>query len=672
MAREAALSAKLKLDDSDIQKKIRAQNAHYQSLISQNKRYKDKIAADNEKARKTEDIREQIAARKQIAREREKFLKWQQQNAAATAEKVKRWKKEQDLQAAIESHPAAQRMAGRQRTSIPMGGGGGRRGGRGGRGGGGDTVEGGATNAGVAMLMFSQGLEDAQYGLRGVMNNIPPLVMALGGGPGLAGVVSVAAVAVSGLAKIWEKLNGQQELAERNAKSLTAWTERTTKAVQAQEAAGRSQAESYQQQFDLMDQKREYDQRELSRQERLAAAQRDVQQAELERLNGSARLQAEHELNSKAERERVEAEMAAAQRQAKVDDDKLSEIRTKQQNALTLLKEYEAMKAAAEKAAATENQQRDNEAANRMQKRRETILGLLNEGAATAIDKDLEKSLRERMGTASAAWSPKDEAAMAKLRGFTEANAPNVETAAARARASSGRAADVEVDRKALDLANKAAEIRIANAAAEEFNETLRKNFEQGKQFGEMVGGVFRKLSSNFEEILRKTREQAQAKRIFEGSLEVQELRAKGRHRAADRLEKKQFLRNRPEQLQKEFGMGAGEAEEVAKREWDAQHPVPGRIKGATAPQERSGLDYLRGRSTMPSEYDKFQNSPRPAYWAERQTSKEAKVAEAAAVPGAQGWEEVGRGLRNIYEVLQNKLGSPNGTVGNQLKPANR
>ena len=674
MAREAALSARLKLDDSDVQKKIRAQNAHYQSLISQNKRYKDKIAADNEKARKTEEIREQLAIRKQVAREREKFVKWQQQNAAATAEKLKRWKKEQELEVALQSHPAAQRLSGSRAMNVPMSAGG-RRGARtggggAGGGGGGGTVEGGATNSGVAMLMFSQALEDAQYGLRGVMNNIPPLIMAMGGGPGLAGVVSVAAVAVSSLAKVWERLNKEQELAERNTKSLAAWTERTTKAVQAAEAAGKSQAEAYQQQFDLMDQKREYDQRELSRQEKLAAAQRDVQQAELERLNGSARLQAEHELNSKAQRERVEAEQSAAQRQAQVDADKLAEIRTQQQNALAMLKEYEAMKAAAEKAAATENNQRDNEAANKMLKRRESFVYRFGEGVAAMVDKDLEKSLRESMGNASAVWSPKDEAAMAKLRGFTEANAPNVETAAARARASTSRAADVDVDRKALDLADKAAQIRIANAAAEEFNETLKKNFEQGKQFGEAIGGVFRKLSSNFADILKKTREQAQARGEFSRNLNVQELRSKGRHRAADRLEKKYFFDNRPDELKKEFGMNDADARAVAQREWDAQHP--GKIKGATAPQEGTGLDWMRARDRTSSEYDKLQNAPRPYYWGERKTAKEAKVAEAAANPSNQGWEEVGRGLRNIYEVLQNKLGAPNGTVGNQLKPANR
>ena len=52
-------------------------------------------------------------------------------------------------------------------------------------------------NAGMGVLMLSQGLEDAQYGMRGVLNNIPPMLMAFGASAGLAGVVSVAAVAFS-------------------------------------------------------------------------------------------------------------------------------------------------------------------------------------------------------------------------------------------------------------------------------------------------------------------------------------------------------------------------------------------------------------------------------------------------------------------------------------------
>jgi hypothetical protein len=52
-----------------------------------------------------------------------------------------------------------------------------------------------------ALLEFSRAAEDAQYGIRGVLNNIPGLAMALGGGAGLAGAASLAAVAIATLGK---------------------------------------------------------------------------------------------------------------------------------------------------------------------------------------------------------------------------------------------------------------------------------------------------------------------------------------------------------------------------------------------------------------------------------------------------------------------------------------
>jgi polyhydroxyalkanoate synthesis regulator phasin len=51
----------------------------------------------------------------------------------------------------------------------------------------------------TALLLFSQGLEDAQYGIRGVLNNIPGLVLSLGGTAGLAGAISIAAVGLAQL-----------------------------------------------------------------------------------------------------------------------------------------------------------------------------------------------------------------------------------------------------------------------------------------------------------------------------------------------------------------------------------------------------------------------------------------------------------------------------------------
>lgn len=60
-------------------------------------------------------------------------------------------------------------------------------------------------NAGMAVLEFSRAFEDAQYGIRGVLNNIPLLVASLGGGAGLAGIISIAAVAGS---QLWSRMNG--------------------------------------------------------------------------------------------------------------------------------------------------------------------------------------------------------------------------------------------------------------------------------------------------------------------------------------------------------------------------------------------------------------------------------------------------------------------------------
>ncbi len=69
--------------------------------------------------------------------------------------------------------------------------------------------------SGYGMLQMAQFADDAQYGLRGVMNNIPSLVMGLGGGMGLAGALSVA---VLGFSKLYDWYTKDAQEAERKAK----------------------------------------------------------------------------------------------------------------------------------------------------------------------------------------------------------------------------------------------------------------------------------------------------------------------------------------------------------------------------------------------------------------------------------------------------------------------
>lgn len=70
------------------------------------------------------------------------------------------------------------------------------------------------------MLILGQFVDDAQYGLRGVVNNMPQVAQAFGGGVGLAGAVGIAAVAVSQLYDGWKAYSAiQQEVAS----NMGAW-----------------------------------------------------------------------------------------------------------------------------------------------------------------------------------------------------------------------------------------------------------------------------------------------------------------------------------------------------------------------------------------------------------------------------------------------------------------
>ena len=60
----------------------------------------------------------------------------------------------------------------------------------------------------MGFLAFSQAVEDAQYGIRGVLNNLPQMVMGFGGGMGLAGGISLAAVAAVTLYPHLKRLYG--------------------------------------------------------------------------------------------------------------------------------------------------------------------------------------------------------------------------------------------------------------------------------------------------------------------------------------------------------------------------------------------------------------------------------------------------------------------------------
>lgn len=64
-------------------------------------------------------------------------------------------------------------------------------------------LRGGGQNAAMGLLEISRAAEDAQYGFRGVINNVPGIVQSFGGGAGIAGAVSLAVVAFYQLGKAY-------------------------------------------------------------------------------------------------------------------------------------------------------------------------------------------------------------------------------------------------------------------------------------------------------------------------------------------------------------------------------------------------------------------------------------------------------------------------------------
>jgi hypothetical protein len=82
----------------------------------------------------------------------------------------------------------------------------------------------------MGILEVSRAIEDAQYGIRGVLNNIPGIIQSFGGSMGLAGVVSIAAVAVSVFGKsLWDMAMA----GDRSAESVEQLKNRTTEYIKA-------------------------------------------------------------------------------------------------------------------------------------------------------------------------------------------------------------------------------------------------------------------------------------------------------------------------------------------------------------------------------------------------------------------------------------------------------
>lgn len=156
-------------------------------------------------------------------------------------------------------------------------------------------------NMGQGALQAAYFFDDLQYGIRGIMNNIPGLVMGFGGGAGLAGAISIAVLAGAKLyewmgktedksADLAKKMKEHsKEIAEASRQSIRA----SYQALQEfnQQERTKTINEEYQNYVKDITREFEYQTEELEKQIRLrreeAAHQKGVyqRQAELDRVN---------------------------------------------------------------------------------------------------------------------------------------------------------------------------------------------------------------------------------------------------------------------------------------------------------------------------------------------------------------------------------------------------
>lgn len=99
-------------------------------------------------------------------------------------------------------------------------------------------------NSGQAMLTLGRGIQDLQYGFGGVVNNIEGMTRALGGGAGLAGVMTLVGVGVSLLTNNLGETKAPINTAVEDTKKLADEAAKAAVALEKQAASARKTAES--------------------------------------------------------------------------------------------------------------------------------------------------------------------------------------------------------------------------------------------------------------------------------------------------------------------------------------------------------------------------------------------------------------------------------------------
>lgn len=476
-----------------------------------------------------------------------------------------------------------------------------------------------SSNAGMGILEVSRALEDAQYGMKGVMNNIPGMVMAFGGTAGLAGAASLVAVSFYALYQSWNYLQeslGNQEpetvaaLRQRQlAEALQETKRRSDEAVEAYDRAyGEGLAQRREGALDYLD-------RELEGQNKVTDATLELARARAAALEGADRMRATAAAESAAEIETLNRTAALTQKKLDIEQDYVAASLER----LRVLKEE---------------------------------LQLLPKMSRVTVGADGSRQTRIE------AQDPAKEDALKRKIAIEEAT-----LASNQARMDELNRSKMEQDHyrsKILPLKEKAAQQQIQNERAKE---TERTRADSVKTFWRSVEKIAADAKDAALKIARNLKEAEENTRRLKETREdaaVDHLRARGRGAAADRRQRKLTEERRAAQLMEQNPlMSKDEAARIA-----AQERIDSRrgIRGAPARQYQ-GLDAFKRGSMPRPDFPALENRAAPSAKSRRVPDQNKAAADPAV-------DAINRGTDRTVSAITDLKTALTPAVADKIKPA--
>jgi chromosome segregation ATPase len=308
-------------------------------------------------------------------------------------------------------------------------------------------------NSSMGFLAFSQAVEDAQYGIKGVLNNIPQMILGFGGSMGLAGAISLAAVAAVQLYPHLKKLFTSVDAEILKAASKE-WTNVFQKGMKAAKATYDNAVNSIKLKNEVAEINKYYEKMTALGQDMAAVhranierlkTERDLQEQIYEARDRLLKLQGKKD-DPTIEREKAEREIASLEKEI--------EIRRKEQDAL-------------------------NARSQEAQGKKEPLLSMDSNEAilreAEALSKLQEELGRVEAEAATAKKTLEDMAAQGKTTIRAEGRSKNIITP-------SGISSTIEVPGEVVT--NKAIEERKLKGAESRAGE-IKKEIENAKKLSE-------------------------------------------------------------------------------------------------------------------------------------------------------------------------------------------